>query len=37
MKRSIRMKPFSYLKNQASEIERTLGDQGEPLVITQNG
>ena len=37
MKRSSRIKPISYLKVHASEIVRTLGDQGEPLVITQNG
>ena len=37
MKRSSRIKPISYLKTHASEIVRTLGDQGEPLVITQNG
>ena len=37
MKRSSRIKPISTLKTHASEIVRTLGDQGEPLVITQNG
>ena len=37
MKRSSRIKPISYLKAHASEIVRTLGEQGEPLVITQNG
>ena len=37
MKLSSRIKPVSYLKAHASEIVRTLGDQGEPLVITQNG
>ena len=37
MKLSDRIKPISYLKAHASEIVRTLGDQGEPLVITQNG
>ena len=37
MKLSSRIKPISYLKAHASEIVRTLGDQGEPLVITQNG
>ena len=31
------IKSISYLKAHASEIVRTLGDQGEPLVITQNG
>ena len=37
MKLSSRIKPISYLKAHASEIVRTLRDQGEPLVITQNG
>ena len=37
MKLSSRIKPISYLKAHASEIVCTLGDQGEPLVITQNG
>ncbi len=37
MKLSSRIKPISYLKAHASEIVRTLGEQGEPLVITQNG
>ena len=37
MKLSSRIKSISYLKAHASEIVRTLGDQGEPLVITQNG
>ena len=37
MKLSDRIKPISYLKAHASEIVRTLGDRGEPLVITQNG
>ena len=37
MKRFTRVKSISYLKAQASEIVRTLGDRGEPLVITQNG
>ena len=34
---SNRIKPISYLKAHAAEIVRTLGDRGEPLVITQNG
>ena len=34
---SDRIRPISYLKAHASEIVRTLGDRGEPLVITQNG
>ena len=37
MKLSSRIKPISYLKAHASEIVRTLGDQGESLIITQNG
>ena len=34
---SDRIRPISYLKAHASEIVRTLGDRGEPLVITRNG
>ncbi len=34
---SHRIRPISYLKAHAAEIVRTLGDQGEPLIITQNG
>lgn len=34
---SSQIKPISYLKAHVSEIVRTLGDQGEPLIITQNG
>ena len=37
MKLTSRIKPISHLKAHASEIVRTLGDQGEPLFITQNG
>ncbi len=37
MKLSDQIKPISYLKSHAAEIMRTLGDQGEPLIITQNG
>ena len=37
MKLSSQIKPISYLKAHAAEIVRTLGDRGEPLVITQNG
>ena len=37
MKLSRQIKPISYLKAHAAEIVRTLGTQGEPLVITQNG
>ncbi len=34
---SHRIKSISYLKAHAGEIVRTLDDQGEPLIITQNG
>ena len=37
MKLSRQIKPISYLKAHAAEIVRTLGAQGEPLIITQNG
>ncbi len=37
MKLSSQIKPISYLKAHAAEIVRTLGDQQEPLIITQNG
>lgn len=37
MKLSSRIKPISYLKAHAAEIVRSLGDRGEPLIITQNG
>ncbi len=37
MKLSSQIKPISYLKAHAAEIVRTLGEHGEPLVITQNG
>lgn len=37
MKLSTRIKPISYLKTHASEIVRTLGEQGDHLIITQNG
>ena len=37
MKLSSRIKPISYLKAHASEIVRTLGEQRESLIITQNG
>ena len=37
MKLSSQIKPISYLKAHAAEIVRTLGDHGEPLIITQNG
>ena len=37
MKLSSQIKPISYLKAHAAEIVRTLVDQQEPLIITQNG
>ena len=37
MKLSRQIKPISYLKAHAAEIVRTLTDQHEPLIITQNG
>jgi len=37
MKLSSQIKPISYLKAHAAEIVRNLGDQGAPLIITQNG
>lgn len=37
MKLSSQIKPISYLKAHAAEIIRKLGEQGESLVITQNG
>ena len=37
MKLSNQIKPISYLKAHAAEIVRKLGEQREPLVITQNG
>ncbi len=37
MKFSSQIKPISYLKAHAAEIVRSLPDQGQPLVITQNG
>ncbi len=37
MKLSSQIKPISYLKAHAAEIVRKLGEQGEPLIITQNG
>lgn len=37
MKFSRQIKPISYLKAHAAEIVRSLSDQGQPLVITQNG
>jgi prevent-host-death family protein len=37
MKLSTQIKPISYLKAHAAEIVRNLGEQREPLIITQNG
>ncbi len=37
MKLSSNIKPISYLKAHAAEIVRNLSEQGEPLIITQNG
>jgi prevent-host-death family protein len=37
MKLSSQIKPISYLKAHTAEIVRNLSEQGEPLVITQNG
>ncbi len=37
MKLSKQVKPISHLKAHAAEIIRTLGNGGEPLIITQNG
>jgi prevent-host-death family protein len=37
MKLLNQIKPISYLKAHAAEIVRKLGEQREPLVITQNG
>lgn len=37
MKLSSRIRSVSYLESHAAEVVRTLGEQREPLVITQNG
>lgn len=37
MRYSSRIKPISYLKANAAEVLRTLSEEREPLVITQNG
>ena len=37
MRMSSQIRPISYLKANSAEILHTLGDQGEPLIITQNG
>jgi prevent-host-death family protein len=37
MKLSTHIRPISYLKAHAAEVIRELAEQGEPMVITQNG
>ena len=37
MKPSERIKPISYVKSHVSEIVGSLSENGEPLIITQNG
>ncbi len=37
MKLSTRIKPISYLKAHTAEIVRNLGEEREPMIITQNG
>jgi prevent-host-death family protein len=37
MRYSSQIKPISYLKAHAAEVLRTLAEEREPLVITQNG
>ena len=37
MKQSQQIRPISYLKANASKIVRTLAEEEEPLIITQNG
>lgn len=37
MRYSSRVKPISYLKANAAEVLADLAEQGEPMVITQNG
>lgn len=37
MKYSTQIKPISYLKANAAEVVKQLGEQREPMVITQNG
>ena len=37
MKPSERIKPISYLKSHAAEIVRSLSEEREPLIITQDG
>ena len=37
MKLSSQIRPISYLKAHVSEVVRKIGEQSEPLIITQNG
>jgi prevent-host-death family protein len=37
MRLSTHIRPISYLKAHAAEVIRELAEQGEPMVITQNG
>lgn len=37
MKMSDRIKPISYIKAHASEVLRSLAEDSEPMIITQNG
>lgn len=37
MKLSTHIRPISYLKAHAAEVIHDLADQGEPMIITQNG
>ncbi len=37
MKLSRQIKPISYLKSHVSEVIRKIGEQSEPMIITQNG
>ena len=37
MQWSNQIQPISYLKAHAARLVRTLGEQGSPLIITQNG
>ena len=37
MKYSTRVRPISYVKANAAELIRELGEKREPLIITQNG
>ena len=36
-RQTTRIRPISFLKANAAEVLRELGERGEPLVITQNG